>query len=129
MAINVQSIIGGPKNHWVTEIHQTVARAYRNSALTFDEDRRRLMCIRKTRVVHSHPYLTKKTLKRLRLCEKKELVDAGEGENTEKVEPSMRVKGYIDAMRISVGENRLGLGEVDDRDGGWGMLSSGFSAS
>lgn len=89
------------------------------------------MCIRKTRVVHSHPYLTKKTLKGLRLCEKKEWVDAGEGENTEKAEPAMRVKGYIDAMRISVGENtKLGLGEVDDRDGGWGMLSSsGFSAS
>ena len=59
-------------------------------------------------------------------------MDAGEGENTEKVEPAMRVKGYMDAMRISVGENtRLGLGEVGDRNGGWGMLpsSSSFSAS
>jgi len=44
----------------------------------------------------------------------------------------MRVKGYMDAMRMSVGENtRPGLGEVGDRDEGWGMLSSSssFSAS
>ena len=43
----------------------------------------------------------------------------------------MRVKGYMDAMRMSVGENtRLGLGEVGDRSGGWRMLSSSsFSAS
>lgn len=116
---NSRSIIGGPKNHWVTKIHQIVAKAYRNSAFTLSEDRRRLVCIRKTRVVHSHPYLTKKTLRGLRLWEKWKFVDADEGENTETADPAIRVKGYMDAMKISLGKStRPGLGGVGDRDGG-----------
>ena len=71
------------------------------------------------------------TLTKLRLWEKKEFVDSGEDESTEKADPAMRVKGYMDAMRMSVGEStRVGLGKVGDRDGGWGLSSSaGFSVS
>src|SRR5579862_354959 len=78
--VKARSISGGPKNHCVTTIHQTVTNSHLHAARTLlgvnmgaaggpiegCENRK----TRKARDVQNQPILTKRTLKRLRFCAK-----------------------------------------------------------